>query len=73
MTIDKIADLGDKMIRNQIMTPNEIRGIMGMKPADDPKADQLNNPNVPNDPAKSAADPTADPTTDPNAPPLGVT
>jgi hypothetical protein len=73
MTIDKIADLGDKMIRNQIMTPNEIRGIMGMKPADDPKADQLNNPNVPNDPAKSPSDPTADPTTDPNAPPLGVT
>ncbi|QFG09307.1 portal protein [Arthrobacter phage Sloopyjoe] len=73
MTIDKIADLGDKMIRNQIMTPNEIRGIMGMKPADDPKADQLNNPNVPNDPSKSPADPTLDPTTDPNAPPLGVT
>lgn len=69
MTIDKIADLGDKMIRNQIMTPNEIRGIMGMKPADDPKADQLNNPNVPNDPSKSPADPT----TDQNAPPLGVT
>lgn len=73
MTIDKIADLGDKMIRNQIMTPNELRGIMGLKPAADPKADQLNNPNVPNDPTKSPpADPTADPTTDPNAPP-GVT
>ncbi len=60
-----IAELGDKMIRNQIMTPNEIRGLFGMRPAEDPKADQLNNPNVPSaDPAAPAA--TAP---DPNAPP----
>lgn len=64
MPADKIADLGDKMIRNQIMTPNEIRGLLGMRPADDPKADQLNNPNVPGDPS---AAPAGDPATDPAA------
>ncbi|QFG09121.1 portal protein [Arthrobacter phage Sporto] len=69
MPADKIADLGDKMIRNQIMTPNEIRGLFGMKPADDPKADQLNNPNVP---SANPVDPAA-PTPDPNAPPSDAT
>jgi hypothetical protein len=66
MAADKIAELGDKMIRNQIMTPNEIRGLLGMKPAEDPKADQLNNPNVPGDPnaPPTATDPAA---SDPNA------
>lgn len=59
MPISDIAELGDKFIRNQIMTPNEIRGIMGMKPSDDPKADVLNNPNVP------SANPTGDPSTAP--------
>lgn len=60
MPVTEIADLGDKMIRNQIMTPNEIRGLLGMKPADDPKADQLNNPNVPGDP-NAPPPPGADP------------
>lgn len=59
MPVSSIAELGDKFIRNQIMTPNEIRGVLGMKPADDPKADQLNNPNVPGDP--NAAPPVAAP------------
>jgi hypothetical protein len=49
MPISAIAELGDKFIRNQIMTSNEIRGVLGMKPSEDPKADQLNNPNVPGD------------------------
>lgn len=70
MPADQIAELGDKMIRNQIMTPNEIRGLYGMKPAEDPKADQLNNPNVP---SANPADPAAPPTPDPNAPPLAAT
>lgn len=50
MPVTELSDLGDKMIRNQIMTPNELRGIMGMRPSTDPKADQLNNPNVPGEP-----------------------
>jgi hypothetical protein len=58
MPVSAIAELGDKFIRNQIMTPNEIRGVLGMKPAEDPKADQLNNPNVPGD--TGGAPPTAE-------------
>lgn len=67
MPISAIADLGDKMIRNQIMTSNEIRGILGMRPSDDPKADQLNNPNVPTGPPTDPAAPATDPTTQPPA------
>ena len=46
-TIDKIADAGDKLIRNEIATSNEIRAKLGLPPADDPKADELRNPNMP--------------------------
>ena len=42
----EIADIADKMIRNQIMSPNEMRQKLGMKPSDDPKADELRNPNI---------------------------
>lgn len=44
---EKMADLGDKFIRNEIMTANEIRAKLGMPPSDDPKADKLRNPNMP--------------------------
>ena len=47
VTIDKIADLGDKMIRNEIMTANEMRSKIGLPPANDPAADKLRNPNMP--------------------------
>lgn len=42
----EIADIADKMIRNQILTPNEMRQKLGMEPSDDPKADELRNPNI---------------------------
>lgn len=42
----EIAEIADKMIRNQIMTPNEMRQKIGLKPAADPKADELRNPNI---------------------------
>ena len=42
----EIADIADKMVRNQIMSPNEMRQKLGMKPSDDPKADELRNPNI---------------------------
>lgn len=44
--IGSIADIADKFTRNEIMTSNEIRQIVGMKPVDDPKADQLINSNL---------------------------
>lgn len=44
--IDNIAEIADKFTRNEIMTSNEIRQIVGFKPSDDPKADQLINSNI---------------------------
>lgn len=44
--VGSIAEIADKFTRNEIMTSNEIRQIIGMKPIDDPKADQLINSNL---------------------------
>ena len=44
--INNIAEIADKFTRNEILTSNEIRQIIGMKPSDDPKADQLINSNI---------------------------
>ena len=44
--VNDIAEIADKFTRNEIMTSNEIRQIIGMKPADDPKADELRNSNI---------------------------
>lgn len=44
--VNNIAEIADKFTRNEIMTSNEIRQIVGMKPADDPKADELRNSNI---------------------------
>ena len=41
-----ISAIADKFTRNEIMTSNEIRQIVGMKPSDDPKADELRNSNI---------------------------
>jgi hypothetical protein len=44
--VNDIAEIADKFTRNEIMTSNEIRQIVGMKPSNDPKADQLINSNI---------------------------
>ena len=44
--VNEIAEIADKFTRNEIMTSNEIRQIVGMKPADDPTADELRNKNL---------------------------
>lgn len=44
--IDNLAEIADKFTRNEIMSKNEFRQIIGMKPSDDPKADQLINSNI---------------------------
>ena len=41
-----IAEIADKFTRNEILTPNEIRQIIGRKPSDDPAADELRNRNI---------------------------
>lgn len=49
--VSEIAKIADTFTRNEIMTSNEIRQVIGMKPSDDPRADELNNSNIsrPND------------------------
>lgn len=44
--IGEVAELADKMTRNTIMTANEIRQAIGMRPSKDPKADELKNANI---------------------------
>lgn len=44
--VNNIADIADKFTRNEIMTSNEIRQVIGMRPSDDPKADELRNSNL---------------------------
>lgn len=44
--VNEIAEIADKFNRNEIMTSNEIRQVIGMKPSDDPKADELTNSNI---------------------------
>jgi len=44
--VNDIAEIADKFTRNEIMTSNEIRQIIGMKPSSDPKADVLRNKNL---------------------------
>ena len=44
--VNDIAEIADKFTRNEIMTSNEIRQVIGLKPSNDPKADQLVNSNI---------------------------
>ena len=52
--VTQIAEIADKFTRNEIMTKNEFRQIIGMKPSDDPKADQLINSNISHSPEELA-------------------
>lgn len=44
--VEKLAEIGDKLTRNEILSSNEMRAVMGYKPSKDPKADQLINSNI---------------------------
>ena len=63
--VETIAGLGDTFRRNAIMTSNELRKVVGLRPSDDPRADELFNPNI--------ADKNQDPATQEEGPedPLG--
>lgn len=52
----ELAELADKFTRNEILTSNEFRGIIGYKPSSDPKADELRNSNL-NHPDEMGAQP----------------
>lgn len=44
--VENVAEIADKFTRNEIMSSNEFRQVIGMKPSDDPKADELRNANI---------------------------
>lgn len=44
--VSQIAEIADKFTRNEVMTSNEIRQVVGLKPSEDPKADELRNKNL---------------------------
>ena len=54
--VNNIAEIADKFTRNEILTSNEIRQIIGMKPSDDPKADELRNSNISQSKEEGAAE-----------------
>ena len=45
--VAELAEIGDKFTRNEILSSNELRQFIGIRPSDDPKADQLRNSNMP--------------------------
>jgi hypothetical protein len=44
--VSEVPDVADKLTRNEILTSNEVRGIIGYKPSSDPGADELRNKNL---------------------------
>ena len=44
--VNQLADIADKFTRNEIMSSNEVRAIVGLKPSDQPGADELRNKNL---------------------------
>jgi hypothetical protein len=46
VTAVKIADIADKLTRNEIASSNEMRQVIGWKPSSDPRADELRNKNI---------------------------
>lgn len=47
--VSQVADIADKLTRNEVLTSNEVRQILGMRPSSDPGADELRNKNMPID------------------------
>lgn len=64
--VNDLAEIADKFTRNEIMTSNEIRQLIGMKPSKDPGADELRNKNLnkTEEPALKPENPAEEPTED---------
>jgi len=59
VSMSSMAEIADKFTRNEILSSNEVRSAMGVKPHPDPKADQLVNKNIPQASPTPSADPAA--------------
>lgn len=55
VTLAELAEVADKFARNEVLSSNDIRGFMGIKPSTDPKADKLQNSNMPQPNAETVA------------------
>jgi len=66
--IDELAEVADKLIRNAVVTANEFRPKIGYRPSNQPGADKLQNPNMP-DADQPGAAPPAQPDVVPGPPP----
>lgn len=55
MTLGELAEIADKLTRNEVLTSNELRGFIGIKPSKDPKADELRNSNMPREDTEPVA------------------
>lgn len=44
--VQQLAEIVDKLTRNEVMSSNEFRSILGLKPSDDPRANELRNSNL---------------------------
>ena len=62
--VNDLAEIADKFTRNEIMSSNEIRQIVGMKPSSDPNADKLRNSNLSASKDTTEQEPTADSASD---------
>lgn len=68
--ISQIAEIADKLVRNEIATKNEVRGILGWRPVKDAGADELRNPNLPEQVPAKEEPPTKAVEVDKTKPPL---
>ncbi len=57
--LSQLAELADSFTRNEILSSNEFRGILGFRPSDDPKADELRNSNMPQEGGSGGVPPEA--------------
>lgn len=64
MPVSQVAEVADKFTRNEILTSNEVRAIMGFRPSSDPKADELRNSNIAASKQELAEEAKAPPTDD---------
>jgi hypothetical protein len=71
--VSQIAEIADKFTRNEILSSNEVRQIIGVKPSDDPKADELRNSNITQPDDNKSPDSESTPIDDSNGSKLGDT
>lgn len=60
VSVGNIAEIADKFTRNEIMSSNEIRAVIGMRPSEDPKANELRNSNLSRPNEEATAKPVSD-------------